>query len=270
MSAAVHGLAGVGIKGAFQIKHEEGSFVIYVKMGACLGIGGDASMKYEVKTETIGEFFKCVAYQLKRADYHKIADAIEADAYSAFCQIKYLIIANGRNLDDFAEMELSQLLREYQKVSSAIDQAIQRGTTAADDFIRRIQTELKKQTNGWLSYAPPEVLGKIQFQVAAVGPGVLQEQAHEVMALALGAPQTINQLETIAEHMTPQMGDKQDKRIGFAMIETFLKGTENHRELADTEKRLAQAEPLMSKPFLWNSEPEFSAAKLGIEHPMFA
>jgi hypothetical protein len=270
VSPAAYLLAGAGVKGAIQIKHEQGSFVIYVKMGACLGIGGDAAMKYEVKTETIGEFFKCVAYQLKRVDYHKIADTIESDAYRAFCQIKYLVIAGGHNLEEFVETSLSDLLSQYKRVSSAIDQAIQGGTTAADEFIRRIRAELNKQTNSWLTYAPPEVLGKIQFQVAAMSSGLLRDQAHEVMALALGAPQTLNQLETIAEHMTAQMGEKQDKRIGLAMIETLLRGTGNQDELSDTEKRLAQAEPLMSKPFIWNSEPEFIAAKLGIEHPMFA
>lgn len=70
--------------------------------------------------------------------------------------------------------------------------------------------------------------------------------------------------------MTVRMGDTQDKRLGFAMIDSCLQGSGNQGELADTEKRLARAEPLMSKPFIWNREPEFNAAVLDIEHPMFA
>jgi hypothetical protein len=268
---AVSALAGIGLKGAYQIKHEKGKFVIYVKMGLCLGLGLGASMKFEVGMETIGEFFKCVAYQLKRADYHKIADAIELPAYNAYCQIKYLVIANGSSLEDFVNKSQEALVNEYQQVSSAIDDAIKIGAMAAEEFVRRIRSELQKQTSGWLSYAPPEVIGKIQLQVASIGRenAGLQGQAHEIMALALGAPQTTNQLETIAEHMTPRMGDKQDKGIGFAMIQSCLQGTQNEGCLADAERRLAQAEPLMSKPFIWNSEPEFIAAKLAIEHPMY-
>ncbi len=265
-------LAGVGLKGAFQIKHEDGKFVIYVKLGACLRIGGDASMKFEVGTETIGEFFKCLAYQLKRADYHKIVDAIDSDAYTAYCRIKYLVIANGQSIEEFVSKRLLDLRGEYLRVSKEIDEAIHSGTSGARDFARRIRTELQRQTGGWLSYAPPEVLGKIQLQIASMSIGVegIREQAHELMALALGAPQTTNQLETVAEHMTPTMGDKQDKGIGLAMIHSCLRGTPNEGSLASTESRLAQAEPLMSRPFIWNSEPEFVSAKLGIEHPMYA
>jgi hypothetical protein len=265
-------LAGAGLKGAFQIKHEVGKFVIYVKMGACLGVGLDGSMKFEVGTETIGEFFKCVAYQLKRADYHKIVDAIELDAYKAYCQIRYLVIANGRSIEEFVDKKLIGLNDEYEKVSDAIDNAIKNGANAAQDFARRIRTELQRQTGGWVTYAPPEVLGKIQLQIAlmSIGEKEIRGQAHELMALALGAPQTINQLETIAEHMTSRMGDKQEKGIGLALIESCLRGTQNEAYLAGTEARLAQAEPLMSRPFIWNSEPEFIAAKLNIEHPMYA
>lgn len=271
VSPACSALAGVGLKGAYQIKHENGNFVIYVKMGACLGIGVDASMKFEVGTENIGEFFKCVAYQLKRADYHKIAEAIESDAYLVYCQIKYLVIAKGSNIEEFVNKRRIDLINEYNRVSRGIDDAIQSGAMAADEFIRRVRSELTKQTNGWLSYAPPEVVGKIQLQIASINTGHVSLQAHaqELMALALGAPQTTNQLETIAEHMTARMDDKQDKGIGFAMIETCLQGTPNHESLADAKLRLVRAESLMSKPFIWNTEPEFIATKLGIEHPMY-
>jgi hypothetical protein len=70
--------------------------------------------------------------------------------------------------------------------------------------------------------------------------------------------------------MTAHMGAKHDKNIGFAIIESCLKRTQNESILAETQSLLAKAEPLMSRPFIWNSQPEFVAATLGIEHPMYA
>jgi hypothetical protein len=36
-----------------------------------------------------------------------------------------------------------------------------------------------------------------------------------------------------------------------------------------TEMRLALASPMISTPFIWNSEPEFVVTKLAMEHPMY-
>ncbi|MDB5937409.1 MAG: hypothetical protein JWQ01_4753 [Massilia sp.] len=266
-------LGGIGLKGAYQIAHEKGRFVIYVKMGACLGVGLAASLKFEVGAETIGEFFKCIAYQLKRADYHKMADTFQSTAYVAYCQVKYLVVAGGRNLEEFAATRRENIRLEYSRVSEEIDSAIKSGAREAEDFVKRIRHELEAQTSGWLSYAPPEVLGKIHLQVASLRAGAsvaLQAQASELTALALGAPQTPNQLETIAEHMTEQMGDKQDHQIGLALIASCLKGTLNENMLAEAQSRLVKARPLMSRPFIWNSEPEFVVAKLAIEQAMYS
>ena len=273
VSQNVEGLAGIGVKGAYQIAHEKGRFVIYVKMGACLGIGLAASMKFEVGTETIGEFFKCVAYQLKRADYHKMMDTIQSMAYLTYCKIKYLVVAGGRALEEFVATQQEYIEFEYSRVSNEIDNAIKRGAKEAEDFVKRIRHELEAQTRGWLSYAPPEVLGKIHLQVASLRTGAsvpLQAEASELTALALGAPQTSNQLETIAEHMTKRMGGKQDRDVGLALIESCLKGTRNENMLAEVQSRLAKAQPLMSRPFIWNSAPEFVVAKLAIEQAMYS
>lgn len=273
VDAGVAGMAGLGIKGAFKIRHEKGKFIIYAKLGACLGLGGDATLAFETGYETIGEFFKCVAYQLKRADFHKIDDAIEADAYKAYCQIRYLIIAKGRKIEEFVVKQTVELKREFDRVMRQIDDAIKNGSKEAEEFIQHIHKELSKQTGSWFSYAPPEVVGQIQRQIAAIGLSdnpALQQQAPELMAMALGAPQTMNQLATIAERMTPAMGEKQDMLAGLAMINACVAGTSYSNCLGAAQHRLASVQPLNSKPFIWNSEPEFIAASLGIEHPMFA
>jgi hypothetical protein len=272
VDSSAAGLAGAGLKLAFKIKHESGKFVIYAKIGACVKYGAETSMKFEVDTETIGEFFKCVAYQLKRADYHKIADVIDQKAFEAFCQIHYLMIASARSIKDFVTKSQIDIFREYEAASKSIDRSIKDGAGAVEDFVGRIRSELLKQTGSWLSYAPPEVMGKIQFQLATIhgGRSAVQDHAREAIALALGAPQTMNQLATIAERITDRMGDKQDSRIGFAIIESSLAGTSDADQLACAELRLSNASPLLSGPFIWNNEPQFVIAKMGIEHPMYA
>lgn len=85
-----------------------------------------------------------------------------------------------------------------------------------------------------------------------------------------GSAQTINQLATIAERMTPEMGDKQDQLAGLSMINRCLTGSAYAGALSASEVRLAYAQPLNSKPFIWNSEPEFVATRMSIEDAMYS
>lgn len=89
------------------------------------------------------------------------------------------------------------------------------------------------------------------------------------MALLLGAPQTSNHLDTIAERMTPVMGDKQSALAGFAMMEACVAGTAFTPRIDQAKHRLARAQPVVSAPFIWNTEPAFVASTLAIEHPMY-
>ena len=273
VDAGVAATAGIGIKGAFKFKHESGKFVIYAKMGACLGLGGESKLKFEAGTSTIGEFFKCMAYQLKRVDYHKIADAIEVDAYEAFCRVQYLMIAQGRALENFVEMTADDMERLFNGAIDSINKAIEKGAQEAKDYLKQLRKEIEKTTGSWLSYAPPEVVGQIARQIALAnqsGVSDLSAEAPELMAMILGAPQTSNHLETIAERMTPVLGEKQDKNIGFEMMAACVAGTQYSRCLENAQERLATAQPMNSKPFIWNSEPEFIVATAAIEHPMYA
>jgi hypothetical protein len=57
------------------------------------------------------------------------------------------------------------------------------------------------------------VVGQIQRQLALIGVSdnpMFSQQAPKLMAMSLGSPQTLNQLATIAERMTPEIGQKQD------------------------------------------------------------
>jgi hypothetical protein len=273
VDAGVAGTAGIGVKGAFKFKHESGKFVIYARMGACLGLGGEGKLKFEAGTGTIGEFFKCMAYQLKRADYHKIADAIDDEVYKAFCWVQYLMIAQGDVAEKFVYITLGELSFRFRNVMKSIDDAVRGGTEEAEEYLRRIKTEIENQTGSWLSYAPPEVVGQIARQIAWASEGMntkLSAQAPEMLALLLGAPQTLNHLETIAERMTTDLGGKQDKNVGFAMMTACVAGTQYGGCVGSAQQRIAAAQPMTSKPFIWNTEPEFIAAVLAIEHPMYS
>jgi hypothetical protein len=218
VNAGVAGTAGIGVRAAFAIRHEKGKFVIYAKIGACLGLGGEGSLKFEAGTDTIGEFFKCVAYHLKRIDYHKIGDAIDQAAYTAYCQVKYIIISTGKDITQFVDEQLDSIDADFNNVVDEINDAIESGSSKALDFMNHIRTELGKKTASWISYAPPEVLGKISRQIADIGKTdnpALKNQAPALMTLLLSAPQTINHLGTIAERMTASFGDKQNKETAL-------------------------------------------------------
>ncbi|TFW28822.1 hypothetical protein [Duganella callida] len=274
VDAGVAGTAGAGIRGAFAIKHENGKFVIYAKLGACLGLGGEGSIKFEAGTDTIGEFFKCVAYHLKRIDYHKLGDAISQEAYTAYCQVKYIIISTGKDIKEYANKQIDRLEAEFDNVMNEINDAIESGSSKALEFLHRVRTELDKTTGSWLSYAPPEVLGQLGRQIAAVSMSsnpALRDQAPALMASLLSAPQTINHLDTVAERMTASLGDKQDKSAGYAMIAACLENTPYAGDLQDAQVRLANVTtPMLSQPFIWNSEPEFVYATMGVENAMYA
>lgn len=265
--------AGAGIKGAFKIGIEKGNFVIKAKAGACWGLGAEGSFSGEVGYETIGEFFKFVSYQLKRADYHKIGDFIDELAYRYYCEIYYLVVAKGKNLLEYVDKIGTDVRDEYNEFKEQLDKAIDSGSKEVDKFFERIEKELSRKTGSWFSYSPPEVVGQIQRQIAMIGisdNSTLSQQAPRLMAMSLGSPQTPNQLATIAERMTPTMGEKQPQLAGLEMINDCLSNSIYSQALVLTERRLVAAQTLHSKPFIWNSEPEFVAANMGIDDAMYS
>jgi hypothetical protein len=265
--------AGAGVKGAFRIGIEKGNFVVRAKLGLCVGLGAEGAVSGEVGYETIGEFFKFVAYQLKRADYHKLGDFIDKDTYDIYCKVYAMVIAKGEDLKNYVGKIGENIEKEYQLFKTKLDSAIKSGSQEAQDFMRRMREQLSKQTGSWFSYAPPEAVGQLQRYIALAGMSdnlLLREQAPQLMAMSLGAPQTTNQLATIAERMTEVMGDKQNQLAGLSMIDNCLAGSRFAGELQATQQRLASAQALSSKPFIWNSEPEFVAARMGIEDAMYS
>lgn len=273
VGAGVTGSAGAGIKGAFKIGVKNGNFVISARVGACWGLGGEAALSGEVGYDTIQEFFKFVSYQLKRADFHRISDFMEAEVYKYYCQVYYLVIAKGADLRDYVGKIGVSLNKEFDLFKDRIDKAVKDGSESAEQFLNNVRDEFLRKTGSWFSYSPPEVSGQINHQIYLMGKSpnpMLAMDASRLMAMSLGSPQTLNQLATIAERMTPTMGDKQSQSAGLAMIDDCLQGSRYANVLAMTQERLASAQPLVGKPFIWNTEPEFVAARMGIDDAMYS
>lgn len=273
VSAGVAGSLGYGFTGAFKVAHEDGKFVIYAKLGPCIGLGGDATCRFEATEETIGEFFKCVAYQLKRADFHKQTDAIDVDAYRAFMLVSYIVVATNRALVEFVYLELEEIYRQFEATLNRVKSAITDTGASALDFVSRMRKELEQRGAGWISYAPPEVMGLLLYQInegRRAGNPVFESMAAKLVAMAVEAPQTLNHLNTVAERMTSTIGDKQPLAMGLSMLQECVDGTVFRDSIDEATRRLAIAQPVNSAPFIWNNEPEFVVANLAIEHPMYA
>jgi len=264
---------GVGFTGAFKIQVDNGRFVITARAGACFGVGGEGALSGEVGYETIMEFCKFVSYQLKRADYKKISDFMDQRVYEYYSKVYYLVIAKKVNLADYANKISDLIDLEYEQYKNELEKEIENGTAGAKQFLKNITEELIKKTGSWYSYAPPEAMGQINRHLAAIGISAhpsLSVEASRLMAMSLGSAQTMNQLATIAERMTPVLGDKQNQAMGFALIDNCLKGTRYANALVNTEERLAGAQTLLSKPYIWNTEPEFVVAHMGIDDAMYS
>jgi len=192
--------------------------MISARVGACWGLGGEAALSGEVGYDTIQEFFKFVSYQLKRADFHRIADFMEDEVYKYYCQVYYLVIAKGADLRDYVGKIGVSLNREFELFKDRIDKAVKDGSDSAEQFLNNVREEFLRKTGSWFSYSPPEVSGQINHQIYLMGRSpnpMLAMDASRLMAMSLGSPQTLNQLATIAERMTPTMGDKQSQSAGL-------------------------------------------------------
>ena len=270
VNAGVAGKAGLGIKGAFKIVHDNDRFVIQAKLGGCLGIGGDASLSFEVGTDTIGEFFKCVAYQLKRVNFHKIEEVIEEKAYDTYCQIGYLVIAGERRLEEFAKKKIEDIANEFDSLQKRIRKAIQSGTQEAQQWLNRIEQSIEH----WFIYVTPEIKGMVLAHLTDVQystqMAALRPKAAELTARLLASPQTTNHLTTVAERMTYNLGEKLHASLGEARIVALTENTPYAGCLQQAYKRLANAKPLNGRPFIWNDDPAFVVATMGIDHAMFA
>jgi hypothetical protein len=250
----------------FECDYRNGYFVIAAKSGACLGIGGSCSVACKVGAEQIGQFFMCVAHQLKQADYKKIAGLMKESAFIILNRIFYMAVSANRPLESFVGNRTDVIANKYKEI---IDSIQQNGAQA----IRQIEKQLRSGW-GWHVYMPPESRGAIIASIA----NALKEPANSVdydlAKLAafsvnelVATTQSIGHLNNTLDRITVAMGEQPGRNQGVQLVNSVVGGTIFANSVERCATQLATATPLMGRPFLRNDGPEFRLAQFPLHHP---
>ena len=253
--------AAAGVMGslAFKCFYQDGRFKITAKAGLCLGVGGKGTFTADVVVGTIEEFFKCIAYQLKHLDWIKARELMDKVVYDTYCRILYVVVAEAKRLAESVGKSIQELEVEFK---SAVDAARHRG----QKFLERI----RKSFEHWFIYLPPETKGLILAQVHQIGVSQgLQEQAGFIVAEAMTTMQTPREKYEVLQRFALN-GEKVDVAASSAALSMMLVSTSYSDCLERTDVALARAQPVKGYPFLRNDEPEFTTARLGIDHPIYS
>lgn len=241
----------------FECDYRNGHFVVAAKAGACLGLGGSGSVAAKVGAEQIGQFFMCIAHQLKQSDYKKIVRLMNKSAFLVFNQLLYMTVASTRALETFVGRELIDIQREYTRFSNSI-----KGMN--DEFIRRIESQLRSGW-GWYAYMPPESRGAtIKSIIDSLNHSPnddLRKMAAFSINELMATVQSTSHLANTLDRITINIGEKSERNLSIKMIESITAETPYENCVSRCEIRLASSAPMMGRPFLRNDEPEFLAAK---------
>lgn len=120
VSADVSLIQGLAAALGFECAYRNGKFVVAAKANACLGLGGSGSVGAKVGKEQIGQFFMCIAHQLKQSDYKKIPQLMmEADFY-IFNKILYLSTIANQRIESFANKQLREINDRYEQFQHSL------------------------------------------------------------------------------------------------------------------------------------------------------
>jgi hypothetical protein len=247
----------------FECDYRNGHFVVAAKAGACLGLGGSGSVAAKVGVEQIGQFFMCIAHQLKHSDYKKTVSLINKTAFFAFNKIIYMHIAINRKIEDFVGLSINEIQDQYAYINASIhEQSIQ--------FIKQIESKLRSGW-GWQSYLPPESRGALIKSIIKAfnhAPNLeLQQSAAFSINEILATIQSNRHLENTLDRITLDIGENSERRVAMKMIDMIMAGTQFEGGVNRCETRLALSAPLIGRPFLRNDEPDFIIASLALNHP---
>jgi hypothetical protein len=250
----------------FECDYQKGYFVIAAKAGACLGLGGSASLASKVNAAQIGQFFMFIAHQLKQADYKKMTRLISATAFFTFNRILYLHITLSRSLESFAGSYSDRIKEKYEEISRSVQ-------FNGEQFIKTIEEELRRGW-GWYSYMPPESRGALISSIINAVNQPQNSNNNDLRKMAafsinelMATTQSIGQLENTLDRVTVAMGEETGRNNGVQLINSVVGGTIFADCVGRCEAQLAQATPLLGRPFLRNDEPEFRLAQFPLHHP---
>jgi hypothetical protein len=262
-ASAIQGLAATL---GFECDYRNGYFVVAAKAGACLGLGGAGSVACKVGAKQIGQFFMCIAHQLKQADYKKIIGLINEEAFATVNQIFYLVVAANRPLESFVGATAERINKEFSKTSQSI-------RSIGEQFIRQLEQQLTSGW-GWYSYMPPEARGAV---IASIGNAIGQSENsnnYDLRKLAaftinelVATTQSVGHLENTLDRITVSIGEEPGRDRGVQLISSVVSGTIFANCVDRCATQLTKASPLIGRPFLRNDEPGFRLAQFPLHHP---
>jgi hypothetical protein len=268
VSAGVSAIQGLAATLGFECAYHDGKFVIAAKAGLCLGLGGAGSVACEVGAAQIGQFFMCIAHQLKQADYRKMPGMMSELAFTIFNQILYLNVSVGKKIESYIGMESNSIADKYR---DALEEIKHDG----EEAIRKIEEQLRNGW-GWFSYMPPESRGALIRTIANVVNQPVHSSDFELRKLAafsvnelLSTTQSSGHLNNTLDRVNFALGLESDRNQGVALINSVVEGTKFANCVNRCTTQLAQATPLLGRAFLRNDEPAFSLAQFPLHHPAY-
>jgi hypothetical protein len=258
-------IQGLAANLGFECAYKNGSFVIAAKAGGCLGLGGSGSIACKVGAAQIGQFFMCIAHQLKHVDYRKLTDLMKEDAFSALNMIFYSISTGQRKIESFVGARIDDIERDFINISDSIQKS-------GEQAIKKIGEKMKSGW-GWYSYMPPEARGALIRSISDVinQPRYVKNvDLRKIAAFSVNelmcTIQSTRHLNNTLDRINLTMGDELDRNQGVKLINSVVENTVFSDCIQRSEAQLLRAEPLMGRPFLRNDEPDFFIAQFPLHH----
>jgi hypothetical protein len=266
VSAGVNLIQGLAATLGFECDYRNGKFVIAAKASGCLGLGGGFNLGCEVGAEQIGQFFMCVAHQLKQADYKKIGGLMQAEAFATFNRIFFLVVAQNEKLESFIGSQRKDIARMYE---AYIRMTQQRGERAIQELAQRLRSGW-----GWYSYLPPESRGAVIRSIVDVlhqpqhlGNSELRGLGAFSISELIATAQSVGHLDNTLDRITLALGEESGRSQGTQLISSVISGTMFEGCVDRCMASLEKAAPLKGRPFLRNDEGEILLAQLPLHHP---
>lgn len=269
VTAGIALIQGLAATLGFECDYRDGNFVIATKAGTCLGLGGEGNVASKVGAAQIGQFFMCIAHQLKQADYKKIRGLMKKQAFETVNQILYLIVASNRTLESFVGSETDIITRAYKDLVGGIRQS-------GEQAIKQIEQRMKSGW-GWYAYMPPEARGAVVASIVEILNNPRNSGNHDLRATAafainelIATTQSVGHLDNTLDRITVAIGEEPGRNHGLQLINSAVGGTMFAGCISRCEEQLAKSSPLLGRPFLRNDEPEFHLAQFPLHHPGFS
>jgi hypothetical protein len=260
-------IQGLAATYGFECRYSNGHFVIAAKAGACLGLGGSGSVGAKVGMEQIAQFFMFVAHQLKQSDYKKTIAFMNELTFFVFNKILYVSVAAGRSLESF-------IGNSERKIDDIYERSVRSLIFNGEQTIKQIERQLLNKW-GWYSYMPPESRGAMISSIISAYNDLPNpnSELRKIAAFAINelmaTIQSLGHLDNTLERVTASIGEKSGRDVGIRLVNSVVTGTIFENCVNQCRVQVAQASPLMGRPFLRNDEPDFRLAQFPSHHPSY-